>query len=316
MKRITNKPKKTMKKSRAVKPPRSLISIKDLSKQEIESIIALAVKIKKHPKKYQSKLKGKVLLMLFAKPSLRTHLSFEVAMYQLGGHPIYYSLAESVLGKKESIKDAAKVMARYVNIIMARLFEHKEMEELSKYSNVPVINHASVPVISGLDNYEHPCQVLGDLLTIKEKKKKLTGLTITYIGDGNNNVTNSLIYACDKLNIHLQIICPKQYEPRVQGNYSLSHNPEDAKGDILYTDTWFSYHVPESEHEERKKILQDYQVTKHLLKNALFMHCLPAQRGMEVTDEVMDSKQSIIYDQAENRLFIQKAILLWCLGKS
>src|SRR3989344_4790217 len=248
MKRITNKPKKTMKKSRAVKPPRSLISIKDLSKQEIESIIALAVKIKKHPKKYQSKLKGKVLLMLFAKPSLRTHLSFEVAMYQLGGHPIYYSMSDSVLGKKESIKDAARVMSRYVNIIMARLFEHKEMEELSKYSNIPVINHASVPVISGLDNFEHPCQVLGDLLTIKEHKKKLENITITYIGDSNNNVTNSLIFACDKLNIKLQIICPKQMEPKVSGKYSLSHNPQDTKGDILYTDSWFSYHIPESEY--------------------------------------------------------------------
>lgn len=309
MKRIIRRLKRTSKK------PRSLISIKDLSKEDIESIINLAVKIKKSPKSYKSKLKDKVLLMMFAKPSLRTHLSFEVAAFQLGCHPIFYSTSDSVLGKKESIKDAAFVMARYVDIIMARLFSHKEMEELSKYAGIPVINHASVPVISGLDDYEHPCQVLGDLLTIKEKKKKLEGLTITYIGDGNNNVTNSLIYACDKLNIHLQIVCPKQYEPKIQGRYSLSHNPEDVKGDIVYTDTWFSYHVPESEHEERKRIFQSYQVTKHMLKNSLFMHCLPAQRGMEVTDEVMDSNQSIIYDQAENRLHIEKAILLWCMGK-
>ena len=307
--------KRILSKAGKQKKHRSLISLKGLSKEEILNIIKLAEKIKKSPSKYQSKLKGKTLLMLFAKPSLRTHLSFEVAMYQLGGHPIYYSLGDSVLGKKESIKDAAIVISRYVNIIMARLFEHKEMEELSRYANIPVINHSSVPVISGLDNFEHPCQVLGDLLTIKEKKK-LEGLTITYIGDANNNVTNSLIFACDKLNISLQIVCPKQLEPKVPGKYTLSHNPQDAKADIIYTDTWFSYHVPESEYETRKQLLKPYQVTKQLLKNALFMHCLPAQRGMEVTDEVMDSPQSIIYDQAENRLHIEKAILLWCMGKA
>lgn len=295
---------------------RNLISLKDLSKEEMVSIIKLAEKIKKHPSRYQSKLRGKTLLMIFAKPSLRTHLSFEVAMLQLGGHAIFYSLSESVLGKKESIKDAAIVISRYVNIIMARLFEHKEMEELSKYAGIPVINHASVPVISGLDNFEHPCQVLGDLLTIKEKKKKLEELTITYIGDANNNVTNSLIFACNKLNIPLQIICPKPLEPKIPGKYSLSHNPRDAKGDILYTDSWFSYHIPESEHESRKQLLMPFQVNKQLLGSALFMHCLPAQRGMEVTDEVMDSPQSICYDQAENRLHIEKAILLWCMGKA
>jgi len=295
---------------------KSLISINDPSKEDILNIIKLAEKIKKYPSKYQSKLKNQVLLMIFAKPSLRTHLSFEVAMLQLGGHAIYYSTSDSVLGKKESIKDAAIVMSRYVNIIMARLFEHKEMQELARYSQIPIINHASIPVISGLDNFEHPCQVLGDLLTLKEKKKKLDGLTITYIGDANNNVTNSLIFACDKLNINLQIICPKEMEPKIQGKYSLSHNPQDVKGEILYTDSWFSYHIPESEYESRKQILKPYQVTKQLLKNALFMHCLPAQRGMEVTDEVMDSPQSIIYDQAENRLHIEKAILLWCMGKA
>src|SRR3989344_2261799 len=239
--------------TRKKKKSRSLISLKDLSKEEILAIINLASKIKKYPSRYSNKLKGQSLLMMFAKPSLRTHLSFEVAMYQLGGHPIYYSMSDSVLGKKESIKDAARVMSRYVNIIMARLFEHKEMEELSKYSNIPVINHASVPVISGLDNFEHPCQVLGDLLTIKEHKKKLENITISYIGDSNNNVTNSLIFACDKLNIKLQIICPKQMEPKVSGKYSLSHNPQDTKGDILYTDSWFSYHIPESEYETREQ---------------------------------------------------------------
>lgn len=287
---------------------RSLISIKDLSREEILTIIKLAEKIKKSPSRYSKKLKGKTLLMIFAKPSLRTHLSFEVAILQLGGHAIFYSLSESVLGGKESIKDGAKVMSRYVDVIMARLFEHSEMEQLSQ--------HATIPIISGLDNAEHPCQVLGDLLTIKEKKKRLGSLTISYIGDADNNVTNSLIYACERLNLKLKIICPQQLKPRVTGKYILSHNPQDVKADILYTDTWFSYHIPESEYESRKQLLKPFQVNKQLLGSALFMHCLPAQRGMEVTDDVMDSPQSICYDQAENRLHIEKAILLWCLGKA
>ena len=223
---------------------KNLISLKDLSKEDIEDILKVASKIKKYPFRYSSKLKNKTLLMLFAKPSLRTHLSFEVAALQLGGHAIFYNMGDSTIGKKESVKDAVIVMSRYVDIIMARLYEHEETKELAHYSKVPVI--------SGLDNFEHPCQVLGDLLTIKEKKKKLEGLTLTYIGDANNNVTNSLIFAADKLGIKLNIVCPKQFEPKLPGKYTLSHNPKDVKGDIVYTDTWFSYHVKESGYDERK----------------------------------------------------------------
>jgi len=279
-----------------------LLSLKDYSREEILDFISLAEKIKRKPKKYSKKLQGKTLLMLFAKPSLRTHLSFDVAMYQLGGHAIFYDLSHSVLGEKESIKDFSKVTSRYVNVIMARLYEQAQLEELAKYSSVPVIN--------GLTNFSHPCQILGDLLTIKEHFRKLDGIKLIFIGDADNNITTSLIYACPKVGIKLNIICPKELKPKIPGKYSLSFNPKDAKGDITYTDTWYSYHVEKSQYAKRKKLLKPFQVNKKILGNAKFMHCLPASRGEEVTDEVMDSKQSLVYDQAENRLYIEKAILL------
>ena len=284
-----------------------LLSLKDYSKQEILDFISLAEKIKKHPRRYSKELKGKTLVMLFAKPSLRTHLSFDLAMYQLGGHAIFYDLADSSIGIKESWKDAARVMSRYVDGIMARVYEQKTLEELANYSQVPVIN--------GLTNFSHPCQILGDLLTIKEHFGRLDGIRLTFIGDADNNITTSLIYACSKVGIKLNIICPKQLSPKVSGKYSLSHNPKDAKGDVIYTDTWYSYHVPKSQYSKRKKLLKPFQVNKKLLGKARFMHCLPATRGQEVTDEVMDSKQSLVYDQAENRLHIEKAILLRLLKK-
>lgn len=279
-----------------------LLSLKDYSREEILDFISLAEKIKRKPKKYSKKLQGKTLLMLFAKPSLRTHLSFDVAMYQLGGHAIFYDLSHSVLGEKESIKDFSKVTSRYVNVIMARLYEQAQLEELAKYSSVPVIN--------GLTNFSHPCQILGDLLTIKEHFRKLDGIKLIFIGDADNNITTSLIYACPKVGIKLNIICPKELKPKIPGKYSLSFNPKDAKGDIIYTDTWYSYHVEKSQYAKRKKLLKKFQVNKKILGKAKFMHCLPASRNEEVTDEVMDSKQSLVYDQAENRLHIEKAILL------
>ena len=299
-----------------------LISLKDYSEKEILEIISLAEKIKKNPKKFKNKLQNKMLLMIFAKPSLRTHLSFDVGMNKLGGHSIYYNLADSVLGKKESIKDGAKVMSRYVDIIMARLYEHKEMEELARYSNVPIIN--------GLDNEEHPCQALGDLLTIKEKFKKLKGLTLAYLGDANNNVTHSLMYACSKVGMNMIISCPnkKEFLPnsrvlkeaKKKGKIEIIFDPKQAvkNADIVYTDTWQSYHIKDSEMKSRVKILKDYQINNRLFninKKALFMHCLPAGRGYEVTDGVIDSKRSIVYDQAYNRLPIQQAILLKLLKK-
>lgn len=290
-----------------------LISLKNYSEIEILDIISLAQKIKKQPKNYSTKLKGKTLLMLFAKPSLRTRLSFEIAMLQLGGHAIFYDIANSPLGKKESIKDGAKVISRFCDAIMARLFEHKDMQELAEYSNIPVI--------SGLDNQEHPCQILGDLLTIKEKFKKLNNLTIAYLGDANNNITHSLIYACKKLRIKLIISCPnrKKFLPNkelfTKKDYIYIKKPKKAvlKADIIYTDTYQSYHIPENEIKSRVRKLKKYQINEKLFninKKALFMHCLPAVRGEEVTDEVIDSKRSIVYDQASNRLPIQQAILL------
>mgnify|MGYP001600806170 FL=1 len=279
-----------------------LLTLKDFSREEILDFISLAEKIKKKQKKYSRRLSGKTLLMLFAKPSLRTHLSFDVAMYQLGGHAIFYDLSHSVLGEKESIKDFSKVISRYVNVIMARLYEHSQLEELARYSLVPIIN--------GLTNFSHPCQILGDLLTIKEHFGKLEGIKLTFIGDADNNITTSLIYACPKVGIKLNIVCPKQMKPKVPGRYSLSHNPKDAKGDVIYTDTWYSYHVEKSQYARRKELLRKFQVDKKLLGRAKFMHCLPASRNEEVTDEVMDSKQSLVYDQAFNRLPIEKAVLI------
>ena len=290
----------------------NLLSIADLTEKEIHDLINLGIKIKKSPNKYRKKLKNKSLLMLFAKPSLRTHLSFDLAITQLGGHAIFYNMENSPLGKKESIKDGAKVMSRYVNFIMARLYEHEEMQELAKYSDVPVIN--------GLDNLEHPCQILGDLMTIKEKINTIKDFKMAYLGDSQNNVTYSLMFASKILGFKLNIACPKKKEfyPLADilksTKVKVTNLKEAVKNsDIVYTDSWMSYHIPESQEKRRKKILKPFQVNANVMglsKKALFMHCLPAKRGDEVTDEVMDSNRSIIYDQAENRLHIQKAILL------
>ncbi|MFH1592568.1 MAG: ornithine carbamoyltransferase [Candidatus Woesearchaeota archaeon] len=290
-----------------------LISLKDLSKKEILGLVDSASKIKKTPKKYSSELKGKTLLMLFAKPSLRTRLSFEVAMLKLGGHAIFYDIANSPLGKKESIKDGAEVISRFCDAVMARLFEHKDIVELAKYSDIPVIN--------GLTNQMHPCQILGDFLTIKEKVGRLNKLKICYIGDGNNNVTHSLIIGCGKLGIDIVVCCPnkKEFLPdkKVIGNlrYKYEKDPKKAVKNcqILYSDSWMSYHIPEPQKKKRVAILKPYQVNKRLFdvnKKVLFMHCLPAGRGYEVTDDVIDGKRSIVYLQAENRMWSEMGILL------
>ncbi|MBI2106461.1 ornithine carbamoyltransferase [Candidatus Woesearchaeota archaeon] len=296
---------------------KDLLSLADMSKDEILETISLAQKIKKSPKKYSSKLKNKVLLDIFEKPSLRTRLSFEVAMYQLGGHTIYYDLAGSPLGKgKESIEDTARVVSRYVDVIMARLYSQDDLVKLAKNS--------SIPVVSGLTDYEHPCQILGDLLTIKEKLGKFN-IKIAYFGDAKNNVTHSLIFACSKLGIKLSIACPKEMMPlnSVLKNSKDVEVTQDAdkairNTNIAYTDSWMSYHIPKSEHNKRVKLLKKYQVNSNLMKKspkALFMHCLPASRGEEVTSDVIDSRRSIVLDQAENRLHVQKAILLKLLKK-
>ena len=298
---------------------KDLLTLKDLGKKEILELVSLAGKVKKNRARYKKRLDGKTLLMLFAKPSLRTHLSFDVGMHQLGGHAIFYDMSHSTLGKKESIKDFAKVTSRYVDIIMARLYKHTQIQELAAHANVPVIN--------GLTDSYHPCQILGDLLTIKEKFGKLNNIKLAYIGDANNNVVHSWIIAANKLGIGISIGSPnkKQFMPNREAigssKYNYYENPKQAvKGaDVIYTDTWMSYQVLPGMKQHRMNALRKYQVNRSLMnesKKAKFMHCLPAHRGHEVSDEVMDSSRSIIYDQAENRTYAEKAVLLKLLKKA
>ncbi len=305
-----------------------LLTLKDFKPKEILATIDAGIKVKKSPKKYSSALKGKTLLMIFQKPSLRTRVSFEVGMTQLGGHGIYYDIATSPMGKKESISDTAKTSARYVDIVMARLFEHSDIEEYAANSDVPVIN--------ALTNFSHPCQILADLMTIKEKKGELKGLKLAYMGDGNNNVTHSLLYGCSMVGMDVSVGCPKgkAFEPMASvlaeaGEYAnasgsrveLTHDAKEAAegADVVYTDSWMSYHIPKEKEGERVELFKPYQVNSALMKlaksNAIFMNCLPAMRGYEQTADVIDGKQSVVFDQAENRLHSQKAVMLKLLGK-
>jgi len=295
---------------------KNLLSINDLSKNEILDLINLSIKIKKNPSKYENKLKNKTMFMFFEKPSLRTRVSFEVAMNQLGGSALNYDLSNSPLNQgKETIEDTAKVISKYCDLVVGRVFDHNTLKNFSQNSTIPVIN--------ALSNYEHPCQVLGDLLTIKEKFNTFN-VKITYLGDANNNVTHSLIFAANKLGFNMGIACPdkKEYLPKVKlGKVKIYHNAEEAvkNSHILYTDSWMSYHIPKKEKPKRIKDLKEFQVTSKLIKkadkDAIFMHCLPALRGEEVTSEVIDGRQSIIFDQAENRLHVQKSLILKLLKK-
>ena len=305
---------------------KDLLSLRYWNNEMIADLIKHAYKIKKYPEDYYNKLKGKTMLMIFEKPSLRTRVSFEVAMTQLGGHAIYLDAKDAPLGKKETIEDTAKASSRYVDIIMARLFSQDVMENLAKNSKVPVIN--------GLTDISHPCQILSDLFTIHEKKKKLKGLKLCYAGDGNNNVTHSLLFGCSAVGMDISIGCPKKFEPLswviglAQKNAKSSGSKieilHDAKksalnADIIYTDSWMSYHTPKEQEAGRVNAFKPFQVNKGLMKyakkDALFMNCLPAMRGYEQTADVIDGKQSIVFDQAENRLHMQKAIILKLLNK-
>ena len=304
---------------------RHFLSLKDVSEKEVMDLIRQAMRIKKNPEKFSNGLKQKTLLMLFETPSLRTRLSFETGMTQLGGHAIAYHLGESTVGKKESVKDLAKVASRYSDIIMARVYSHEMLIEVAR--------NATVPVINGMTNFEHPCQILSDLMTIYEKKGRLRGLKLAYVGDGFNNTTHSLLYGCSKVGMNISVASPKKFMPDkkvvaeakgfARKSKSSVEMTTDAKiavsnADIVYTDSWMSYHVPENQKNMRKRIFKPYQVNKSLMRharNAYFMHCLPAKRGDEVTSDVMDSKQSIVYDQAENRLHAQKALILWLMEK-
>lgn len=290
----------------------NLIKLTDLAKEKIIGIIELAFSLKKYPLKYNKILIGKNLLFGSEKPSLRTRLSFEVAMSHLGGNCIYYDLKDSTIGKKESWKDAAKVLEKYVDIISLRVFEHEIFEEITDNTKTPVIN--------ALSNKYHPLQALADLMTIKEKFGRIKNIKLAYVGNGDCNVLHSLILASAMFDINLKIGCPKKLSPlkkvvkeanSIGISLSITDDPKKAvkDADVVYTDTWESYH----NEKNLSKTLKPYQVNTNLMKltnNAVFMHCLPAHRGKEVTNSVIDSKKSIVYQQAENRLHTQKAILL------
>ena len=299
---------------------KSLASLYDLTKEEIEQILKTSELLKLQLLRGQEHalLKAKTLAMIFEKPSTRTRVSFEVGMWQLGGYPLYLNANDLQLGRGETIADTAQVLSRYVDGIMARVFVHQTILDLVKYSRVPVIN--------GLSDFTHPCQGLADLFTIYEKKGRFSGLRLAYLGDGNN-VAHSLLYGCSKVGMGIILACPKGYEPNPEvvsqakkeakrngTEVKVTNDPKEAlKGaDIIYTDVWASM-GKEKEREERIKIFKPYQVNANLVKGAkgdyIFMHCLPAHRGEEVTDEIADSRNSVIFDQAENRLHTQKAIM-------
>jgi ornithine carbamoyltransferase len=307
---------------------RHLLKVSDFSKEECNKIISKSIEIKKNPKKYHSTLEGETLLMLFEKPSLRTRISFETGMQQLGGHAIFYSIKDSPLGKKENISDTAKVASRFVNIIAARVFKRQDIWELAKYADVPVINM--------LDDFAHPCQVLGDFQTIKEKKYNLENMKLSYFGDAHNNVTYDLMRICAMYGLEMDIACPdgveytpeqivmdevKELSKENGAKIRVIHNALEAakNSDIIYTDSWMSYGIPLEKEEERKKAFMPFQVNSSIMKatnkDTLFMNCLPAMRGYEQTAEVIDGPQSIVFDEAENRLHIQKAIMLFLREK-
>jgi len=298
---------------------RDLLTLQDLSPSEVTAVIETALKIKANPTAYTSALTGKSLAMVFQKPSTRTRLSFEVAMRQLGGYGIYLRWDDLQLARGEAVKDTAGMFSRYVNGVMARVYRHDDLVELAAY--------ADIPVISGLSDRFHPCQVLSDLLTVREKLGGLKGVKLAYVGDGNN-VCNTLLIGCSKTGVDISVACPEGYAPDgevlkwAEENTGMSgchvevlSEPREAvrNADVIYTDTFISMGV-EAEREKRlKTFLPKYQVTLGLFKyakeNAYFMHCLPAHRGEEVAAEVIDGPMSIVLDEAENRLHAQKALL-------
>ncbi|MBN2423845.1 MAG: ornithine carbamoyltransferase [Calditrichaceae bacterium] len=302
---------------------KDFLSIADYSKDEILRLfdITKELKDKTRRKEEHHLCKGLSMSMIFAKPSARTRISFETGMYQLGGYALYLSPADIGIGAREAIKDIAQVISRYNDIIMARLFAHAHILELAKYATVPVIN--------GLTDYNHPCQVMADIYTVLEHRTNLNDLKVVFIGDGNN-VANSWINLAAKLPMHLVICSPSGYEPdagtlQYARSQSIStieilSDPVSAvkDADVVYTDVWASM-GQEAEAAKRKKIFIPFQVNsalmKHARKDAYVMHCLPAHRGDEITDEVIDSAQSIVFDEAENRMHVQKAIIVKLLNK-
>ena len=305
---------------------KDMLSIHDLSVDDVQEILALAKELKAKQKAgiEHHLLKGKTLGMIFEKSSTRTRVSFETGMYQLGGQALFLSNRDLQLGRGEPIKDTARVLSRYLDGIMIRTFGHDRVVEMAKY--------ASIPVINALTDLLHPCQVLTDLLTIQEHKgKNLKGLKMAYVGDGNN-MTNSYMYGCAKAGMTFMAATPEDYRPDEQvvknaiedakatgASITLVTDPKEAvkDADIVVTDTWASM-GQEAEHDMRKKIFAPYQVNKELLqgadKRAIVMHCLPAYRGEEITEDVFEANADVIFDEAENRLHTQKAIMALTMG--
>lgn len=299
---------------------KDIVSIHDLSREEVIQILDTThiLKMKQKLGEIYHPLKGKTLGMIFQKSSTRTRVSFEVGMYQLGGYALFLSANDLQLNRGETIADTARNLSRYLDGIMIRTFSHQDVVDLAEYSSVPVIN--------GLTDLLHPCQVLSDLYSIKEKKQNLEGLKLAYIGDGNN-MAHSLMFGGAKVGMDIVICSPSGFEPdpditrlsrldatKTGASITIQDNPQEAvkDADIIYTDVWASM-GQEEEHEERLKSFSDYQVNRSLLESArddvLVMHCLPAHRGEEITDVVIDGPHSIVFDQAENRLHVQKAIM-------
>jgi ornithine carbamoyltransferase len=303
---------------------KDLVTILDLSVEEIDALLARASLLKKQWKEGELKqtLSGKTLGLLFDKPSTRTRVSFEVAMYQLGGQVVFMSSKETQLSRDESLQDTALVLSRYIDGLVVRTYGDDNLQELARYAEIPIIN--------GLTDLYHPCQVLGDMLTIKEKKGDLQPLQVAWVGDGNN-VAHSWINAAARLDFKLSLACPVGYEPKKDilqlgqelagDRIHFSHDPVQAvrNADVVNTDVWTSM-GQEEERQERLAAFQNYQINAALVREAkpdvVVMHCLPAHRGEEITDEVMDGPNSAIFDQAENRMHLQRALLDWLLGGS
>jgi len=304
---------------------KDLISLEDLTGEEINTILNVSEMIRHKHKNREPfvPLLGKSLAMIFRKSSTRTRVSFEIGMFQLGGGALYLNPNEIQLGRGETVADTARVLSRYVDGIMIRTFSHDEVKELAK--------HASIPVINGLTDFSHPCQIISDMLTIKDKKKVLKGITVAYVGDGNN-VCNSWLFGAPKMEMNLRVASPAGYTPdenvvakakqlasekKCEVTITSDINAAVAGADVIYTDVWTSM-GQEAESEKRRKDLAGYQVNAALLKKAkpdcLIMHCLPAHRGEEITDEVIDGPNSVVFDEAENRLHAQKGIMALLMG--
>jgi ornithine carbamoyltransferase len=299
--------------------PKHFLHLSDFSKDEIWEILHLAkdLKSKFYKKESYKPFKDQSLAMIFSKPSARTRVSFETGFEWMGGHALFLGPNDIGIGKREATKDISRIFSRYNDVVMARLFDHEHILELAKYSDVPVIN--------GLTDYNHPCQIMADVMTIWEHRNNLDNLKITYMGDGNN-IVHSWLQMATRIPMHFVCCSPSGFEPDQKtvkmiedsgiSTYELSHNPNDAVrgSDVIYTDVWASM-GQKDEAEERAELFSDYQVNESLMaktgKKTLFMHCLPAERGREVTDEVLESDYSIVFDEAENRMHAQNAIMVY-----